>query len=47
MPAKSARAKWAAVNATIIDPPDNFDAIRHALGKAIAEVWGNPVKAGK
>lgn len=31
MPPKNARKKWAALGATIIDPPDDFEAMRHAL----------------
>lgn len=33
-PPKQLRKKWAAVGATIIDPPDDFEVIRYALGQA-------------
>src|SRR6185436_12528087 len=33
-PARKARAEWAALGATIIEAPDDFQAIRHALGEA-------------
>lgn len=32
-PAMAHRAAWATLNPTIIDPPDDFEAIRHALGR--------------
>lgn len=34
-PPKSAKAKWAALDATIVDHPNDFEAIRMALGHAI------------
>lgn len=34
-PPKRAQSGWAALGATIIDPPDDFEAMRHALGVAI------------
>jgi PAS domain S-box-containing protein len=34
-PPKSAQAKWAAIDATIIEHPNDFEAIRMALGHAI------------
>lgn len=34
-PPKSARARWNALEPTVIDPPDDFEAMRHALGVAI------------
>ncbi|MEK6703474.1 MAG: PAS domain S-box protein [Planctomycetota bacterium] len=38
-PPKAARPRWSAIGATVIDPPDDFGAIRHILGQAI--VGGN------
>lgn len=34
-PAQRALAGWKTVDATIIDPPDDFETLRHAVGKAI------------
>ena len=36
-PPKSAQARWAALDATIIDHPNDFEAIRMALGHAIGD----------
>lgn len=37
VPPKSARAKWAALGATVIEAPEDFEAIRYALGQAIEQ----------
>ncbi|MBX3379052.1 MAG: PAS domain S-box protein [Phycisphaeraceae bacterium] len=34
-PARTARKKWAALGAVVIDQPDDFEAIRHTLGQAL------------
>jgi len=39
-PPKKASAQWAALGATIIDPPDDFEVIRHTLGEAMAKGQG-------
>jgi PAS domain S-box-containing protein len=35
-PTKGARSRWAALDAAIIDPVDDFQVIRHTLGQALA-----------
>jgi PAS domain S-box-containing protein len=37
VPPKKAQAEWARVGAAIIDPVDDFEAIRHALGQALVK----------
>jgi hypothetical protein len=44
-PQKSARDRWTALGATIIDPPDDFEAIRHAVGEATGR-WNSSGKGG-
>lgn len=37
-PPRNAREKWVALGATIIDPPDDFEAMRHVLGQSTGGV---------
>jgi PAS domain S-box-containing protein len=40
-PPKHTRKRWAAIGAMVIHPPDDFEAIRHILGTAVAAGPGN------
>lgn len=43
-PAQSMKKRWAAIGATIIDPTDDFEAMRHTLSEA-ARPWKSALKA--
>ncbi len=40
-PSKSLRKRWTAINATVIDPPDDFETMRHVLVQVTGGGWPN------
>lgn len=45
-PPQSSRRAWAAIRAIVVDPPGNFEAIRHAVGEAIGR-WNSNTRSTK
>jgi hypothetical protein len=45
-PARNAAKRWAALGAIVIDPPDDFEALREALGHATNRVTTSTAKRG-
>lgn len=45
-PVRALRKKWAALSAAVIDPPDDFEAMRHVLGDAATARPQNTTRKG-
>jgi hypothetical protein len=41
VPSKASVKEWAALGALVIDPPDDFEAMREIIGQAIAREWSS------